>query len=84
MAAVFSAQGWGNLLAAVVSVIVVQIYKNPIENGPVTVDDVDYLWRLLIGIGCVPGVMGLYFRSGGASYSQSLFPLSRLLWAICI
>lgn len=23
---------------------------------------VDYMWRLLIGLGCVPGVIALYFR----------------------
>jgi len=62
MAAVFSAQGWGNFTAALVSLIIVSIYKNPIENGPANVPDVDRCWRLLIGIGCIPGVIGLYFR----------------------
>jgi PHS family inorganic phosphate transporter-like MFS transporter len=62
MAAVFSAQGWGNFTAALVSLIIVSIYKNPIENGPANVPDVDRCWRLLIGIGCIPGIIGLYFR----------------------
>lgn len=25
-------------------------------------NSVDYMWRLLIGLGCVPGVVALYFR----------------------
>jgi PHS family inorganic phosphate transporter-like MFS transporter len=62
MAAVFSAQGWGNFCAALVSLFIVLGYKHKIENGPATVPDVDYCWRLLIGLGCVPGVIGLYFR----------------------
>lgn len=62
MAAVFSSQGWGNFTAALVSLIIVSAYKSSIQNGPNTVPDVDYCWRLLIGLGCVPGVIGLYFR----------------------
>ena len=62
MTAVFSAQGWGTFTAALVSFILVHIYKHPIESGPATVPDVDRCWRLLIGIGCVPGILGLYFR----------------------
>lgn len=27
-----------------------------------TPQDFDYMWRLLIGLGCIPGVIGLYFR----------------------
>lgn len=62
MTAVFSAQGWGTFAAALVSFIVVVIYKHPIEHGPPSVPDVDRCWRLVIGIGCIPGVIGLYFR----------------------
>lgn len=38
-------------------------FKNNIINDPF--DDlkhVDYCWRILIGLGCVPGVIALYFR----------------------
>ena len=62
MNAVFSAQGWGTFAAALVSLIVVAIYKRPIEGGPVDVPDVDRCWRILIGVGCVPALLGLYFR----------------------
>ncbi|WVQ85343.1 phosphate:H+ symporter [Cryptococcus sp. DSM 104549] len=63
MAAVFSAQGWGNFASAIVSVIVVAAYKNSIQTEPVThMRAVDQCWRLIIGIGCVPAVVALYFR----------------------
>lgn len=62
MTAVFSAQGWGTFTAALVSMIVVSAYKRGIEDGPLDFHDVDYCWRILIGLGCVPGVLGLYFR----------------------
>ncbi|KIS01448.1 phosphate:H+ symporter [Cryptococcus deuterogattii 2001/935-1] len=63
MAAVFSAQGWGNFACAIVAVIVVAAYKSSIKSQPL--DDlkaVDQAWRLIIGIGCVPAVIALYFR----------------------
>ncbi|OJA11143.1 hypothetical protein AZE42_02381, partial [Rhizopogon vesiculosus] len=63
MTAVFAAQGWGNLAAAIVAIIVVQAYKTSIIAAPFpAVVPVDYCWRLLIGLGCVPGVVALYFR----------------------
>lgn len=38
-------------------------YKTSILNDNfVTLDSVDFCWRLLIGLGCVPGVVALYFR----------------------
>ncbi|ODO07307.1 phosphate:H+ symporter [Cryptococcus wingfieldii CBS 7118] len=63
MTAVFSAQGWGNLASAIVSVIVVSAYKSSIHSEPLTdLRAVDQSWRLIIGIGCVPAVIALYFR----------------------
>ncbi|ODO11789.1 phosphate:H+ symporter [Cryptococcus amylolentus CBS 6273] len=63
MTAVFSAQGWGNLASAIVSVIVVSAYKSSIQSEPLTdLRAVDQSWRLIIGIGCVPAVIALYFR----------------------
>jgi PHS family inorganic phosphate transporter-like MFS transporter len=63
MTAVFSFQGWGNLAAALVSLITVEAFKNHIINDPYNdLKHVDYCWRILIGLGCVPGVIALYFR----------------------
>jgi PHS family inorganic phosphate transporter-like MFS transporter len=43
--------------------IVVAAYKNKILSEPASSPAaVDYCWRLLIGLGCVPGVIALYFR----------------------
>ena len=55
------------------ALIVVTAYKKQVLNsvtpggttgaGIVTYAEwVDYMWRLLIGLGCVPGAVALYFR----------------------
>jgi len=35
------------------------MYKDRVNTDPAYID---YIWRLLIGLGCVPGVIALYFR----------------------
>ncbi|KAJ7931382.1 major facilitator superfamily domain-containing protein [Mycena leptocephala] len=64
MTAVFAAQGWGNFTAVLVALIVTVAYKDKILSDPSVnnLDHVDYMWRILIGLGCVPGVFALYFR----------------------
>ncbi|KAK0204661.1 phosphate transporter [Desarmillaria ectypa] len=63
MNAVFASQGWGNFSASLVALIITAAYKNSIlHDTPPNYNHVDYMWRLLIGIGCVPGVIALYFR----------------------
>ncbi|EPQ52849.1 phosphate transporter [Gloeophyllum trabeum ATCC 11539] len=63
MTAVFAAQGWGQFSAALVALIIVAAYKTSLLNDPYPVlNHVDYMWRLLIGLGCVPAVVALYFR----------------------
>ena len=64
MTAVFAAQGWGNFSAALIAFIITSAYKNSILHSPSTTElhSVDYMWRLLIGLGCVPGTIALYFR----------------------
>jgi len=63
MTAVFAAQGWGNFTAALIALITVSAYKNAILGDPVLeLNHVDFTWRILIGLGCVPGVIALYFR----------------------
>lgn len=63
MTAVFSAQGWGQFAAAIVAAVVVQAYKHGIQNDSLfDPKHVDSVWRLVIGIGAVPGCIALYFR----------------------
>ena len=49
--------------ACLVSLAVVHAFKNKIiaddYNQP---KHVDYCWRILIGMGCIPGCVALYFR----------------------
>ncbi|KAJ2342321.1 hypothetical protein GGF43_005962 [Coemansia sp. RSA 2618] len=59
MAAVFSCQGFGNVLAPIVGIIVTACFKSSIDND---VRNLDYVWRLIIGLGCIPGVATLYWR----------------------
>ncbi|KAL9714364.1 hypothetical protein Ac2012v2_002676 [Leucoagaricus gongylophorus] len=65
MTAVFANQGWGNFAACIVALIVTAGYKNAILRDTIVegnLNSIDPLWRLLIGLGCVPGVIALYFR----------------------
>ncbi|KAL0574109.1 hypothetical protein V5O48_007842 [Marasmius crinis-equi] len=66
MNAVFAFQGWGNFAAALVALIIVSAYRTSILNdptsGPNKWESIDDCWRILIGLGCVPGVIALYFR----------------------
>ncbi|KAL0576775.1 hypothetical protein V5O48_005218 [Marasmius crinis-equi] len=66
MNAVFAFQGWGNFAACIIALIIVSAYKNSIlmddSNGPHRWESIDDCWRILIGLGCVPGVVALYFR----------------------
>ncbi|KAJ6513421.1 major facilitator superfamily domain-containing protein [Mycena sanguinolenta] len=64
MTAVFAAQGWGNFAAVLVSFIVTEAYKNKIIADPDVnhLNHLDYMWRIIVGLGCVPGVFALYYR----------------------
>lgn len=43
--------------------IVVAAYKSALlKDPPNQLNHVDFMWRLLIGLGCVPGTIALYFR----------------------
>ncbi|KAJ2849383.1 hypothetical protein IWW36_002674 [Coemansia brasiliensis] len=59
ISAVFSCQGFGNVLAPIVGIIVTACFKNAIDDD---VRNLDYVWRIIIGIGCIPGVATLYWR----------------------
>ncbi|KAN0107567.1 inorganic phosphate transporter [Russula decolorans] len=63
MTAVFTAQGWGNFAASLVALITVHAYKDSILSDNLNdLKHVDYCWRILFGLGCVPGAIALYFR----------------------
>jgi MFS transporter, PHS family, inorganic phosphate transporter len=53
----------GQLSAAIVSIVAVTAYKNEISaDSPTNPVHVDFLWRIIIGLGCVPATLALYFR----------------------
>ncbi|KAL8276366.1 hypothetical protein RQP46_011211 [Phenoliferia psychrophenolica] len=63
MTAVFASQGWGQLSAAIVSLVLVTAFKSQILSDPAGyAHHIDFCWRLLIGLGAVPGGVALYFR----------------------
>jgi len=63
MTAVFAAQGWGNFTAALVALVIVAAFKNSLmHDDPTVLRHVDFMWRLLIGLGCIPACIALYFR----------------------
>ncbi|KAJ1882117.1 hypothetical protein H4R99_000838 [Coemansia sp. RSA 1722] len=59
MAAVFAFQGFGNVLAPIVSIIVTACFMQSIGRDVLYLD---YVWRIIVGVGCVPGVATLYWR----------------------
>ncbi len=45
------------------ALIVVSAFKDTIiKDSPADWQGIDYCWRILIGFGCVPGAIALYFR----------------------
>ncbi|KAJ2559959.1 hypothetical protein EV175_000072 [Coemansia sp. RSA 1933] len=59
ISAVFSFQGFGNVAAPIVGIIVTACFKNSIDRNVLYLD---YVWRIIIGIGCIPGLCTLYWR----------------------
>lgn len=72
IAAVFAMQGLGQLTAGIVCITVIYAFRNAINEDPL---NTDYVWRICLGlgmtqvngraliiVGCVPAVMGAYFR----------------------
>ncbi|CAF1493146.1 unnamed protein product [Didymodactylos carnosus] len=59
IAAVFAMQGIGILLGATVALLTILFFKSSIENDPFMLD---YVWRIIIGVGCIPALGALYFR----------------------
>ncbi|KAJ1734680.1 hypothetical protein LPJ72_002233 [Coemansia sp. Benny D160-2] len=59
VAAVFAMQGFGIVAAAIVAIVVLACFKSGINNDQLVLD---YVWRIIMGLGAVPGVIALYFR----------------------
>ncbi|CAE6536958.1 unnamed protein product [Rhizoctonia solani] len=65
MTVVFAMQGFGNFAAALVALIVTkafQFYLDNTMNPDLLLDSIDRCWRLLIGLGAVPGCIALFCR----------------------
>ncbi|SCU96453.1 LAFA_0G06414g1_1 [Lachancea sp. 'fantastica'] len=69
MGAVFANQAFGQIAAGIVALILVAAYKDVLivadkgsECGPACAKACDQMWRILVGLGCVPGIIALYFR----------------------
>lgn len=59
IAAVFSMQGFGNVAAALVALIVLAIFEGPVNANVV---NLDYVWRICLGLGAVPAAATIYAR----------------------
>ncbi|CAG8538710.1 6307_t:CDS:2 [Scutellospora calospora] len=59
MALVFSMQGFGILSAGLVTMITIIAFESSIKND---IRYVDFVWRIVVGIGMLPAVGVLYFR----------------------
>ncbi|KAF7978454.1 hypothetical protein HWV62_652 [Athelia sp. TMB] len=61
LAYIFSNQGWGSLIGALVTIIVLAIYKHSMNDLGHT-SKVDGVWRIVIGLSLIPAFGTLYQR----------------------
>lgn len=59
MSIIFSMQGIGNMMASIVTLIVLAITKKWIIEDPM---NLDWVWRICLGVGCIPAVSTIYLR----------------------
>ncbi|KAF9104242.1 Inorganic phosphate transporter pho84 [Mortierella sp. GBA35] len=59
MSIIFSMQGIGNMMASVMTLIILACFKSAIIADS---DNLDYVWRICIGVGCIPAVSTIYLR----------------------
>ncbi|KOS20454.1 Inorganic phosphate transporter PHO84 [Escovopsis weberi] len=69
MAAVFAMQGFGQLFASIVSLIMIVAFKDAYINAPNEAAcgeecraAADRSWRIIVGIGAIPACFALYYR----------------------
>ncbi|PWN87903.1 putative PHO84-inorganic phosphate permease [Acaromyces ingoldii] len=60
LAIIFSNQGWGNLLGAIVAVVVIAAYRGPVLAGDL--HKLSGAWRIMQGLALIPAFAVLYFR----------------------
>ena len=59
VAAVFASQGWGILAASLVAIATTAAFKGAILKD---VMNVDYVWRIMLGLGVVPALATMWLR----------------------
>jgi len=59
IAVVFAMQGFGIITGAIVSVVVLRVFKDMIEKD---ITNLNYCWRIVAGFGCIPALAAVYFR----------------------
>ncbi|AGO11041.1 AaceriAFR442Cp [[Ashbya] aceris (nom. inval.)] len=69
MGAVFANQAWGQITGGLLALVLVAAYRTDLEAASSGMEcgfecqrACDQMWRVLIGFGCVPGLIALYFR----------------------
>ncbi|AAS53813.1 AFR442Cp [Eremothecium gossypii ATCC 10895] len=69
MGAVFANQAWGQITGGILALILVAAYRGDLEPAASGLEcgfecqrACDQMWRILVGFGCVPGMIALYFR----------------------
>ena len=59
MALVFSMQGLGMFVGSLVALAVLAAFKQSVYKDQ---DNLDYVWRVCVGLGALPACVGIYFR----------------------
>lgn len=57
--AVFSNIGLGNIAASIVFLVLLKAFESSVAEN---IDHLEWVWRLLLGIGIIPAVFTLYAR----------------------
>lgn len=84
MGAVFANQGFGQLAAGLICLIVTAGFKDSLQSAAapefcygICQSAVDKMWRVIIGFGAVPGCIALYYRLTIPETPRYTFDVSR-------
>ena len=84
MGAVFANQGFGQLAAGIITLIVTAGFKDSLSTAVLPAacygicrSAVDKMWRVIIGFGAVPGCIALYYRLTIPETPRYTFDVSR-------